>query len=323
MGAVLTIVFAMVAVAFFTLIERKVLGYIHIRKGPNKPGPGGGLVPFADAVKLFLKEMRYPLLSNKTLFNVVSVLIIIVPMLLWVVFPLTAAHSAHKVLVIYVLAVARIGVYGTLGAGWSRNSKYSMLGAIRAVAQTISYEVRITIIVLRAVMFVLLDLSQDKQIVVMTWIISSFLMFTVRILAEANRSPFDFAEGERELVRGFNTEYSSVLFVIVFLAEYMSIIFISALCAILFMARGFYELVIIVLIVGFLYIWSRGTLPRFRYDQLMYMAWKCFLPISLVILSLVTVIFSKKRLWKPVKEKLRFCLRESTGVFLERWQLDW
>ena len=117
MGAVLTLVLVIIAVAFFTLMERKLLGYIHIRKGPNKPGPTGLLVPFADAVKLFLKEIRYPLLSNKALFNTVCVLIILVPILLWVGFPLMSSHSAHKILVIYVLAVARVGVYGTLGAG--------------------------------------------------------------------------------------------------------------------------------------------------------------------------------------------------------------
>ena len=299
MGAILTLVFAIVAVAFFTLIERKVLGYIHIRKGPNKPGPAGLLVPFADAVKLFLKEMRYPLLSNKTIFNMVCILIIVVPMLLWVSFPTQAVHSAHKVGIIYVLAVARLGVYGTLGAGWSRNRKYSMLGAIRAVAQTISYEVRITIIVLGSLMFIIFDLSQDKQIVVIRWMLRVFLMFTVSVLAEANRSPFDFAEGERELVRGFNTEYRSVLFVMVFLAEYISIIFMSALCGILFIARVFIELVLMALTVGFFYIWARGTLPRFRYDQLMYLAWKCFLPMSLIILSIIVVMFSLRRLWKP------------------------
>lgn len=292
MGAVLTLVLAIVAVAFFTLLERKVLGYIHIRKGPNKPGPAGTLVPFADAVKLFLKEMRYPLLSNKTLFNMICVLIILTPMLLWLSFPLKSSHSVHFLGIIYILAIASIGVYGTLGAGWRRNRKYSILGAIRAVAQTISYEVSITIIVLGAIIFSIWDIRQDKQITVINWMTIVFLIFAVRVLAEANRSPFDFAEGERELVRGFNTEYSSVLFVMVFLAEYMSIIFMSALCRILFMSTLFSELVIFLLLIGVFYIWARGTLPRFRYDQLIYLAWKCFLPITLGFLVFIRVIFS-------------------------------
>lgn len=292
MGAILTTVLAIVAVAFFTLIERKVLGYIHIRKGPNKPGPAGLLVPFADAVKLFLKEMRYPLLSNKRLFNAICILIIFVPIILWISFPQTSSHSGHKIAIIYILAVASVGVYGTLGAGWTSNSKYSILGAIRAVAQTISYEVRITIIVLGSVIFIIWDIAQEKQIAAITWTLMTFLMFRVRVLAEANRSPFDFAEGERELVRGFNTEYRSVLFVIVFLAEYIAIIFISSLCGILFIATNFTELVAITLIIGFFYIWARGTLPRFRYDQLMYLAWKCFLPISLIFLAVVIIMFS-------------------------------
>lgn len=291
MGAIITTVLAIVAVAFFTLIERKVLGYIHIRKGPNKPGPAGLLVPFADAVKLFLKEIRYPLLSNKTLFNGICILIMFVPMILWISFPLSAPHSGHKMAIIYILAIARVGVYGTLGAGWTRNRKYSILGAIRAVAQTISYEVRITIIVLGSVMFILWDIGQEKQVSAISWSLITFLIFRVRVLAEANRSPFDFAEGERELVRGFNTEYRSVLFVIVFLAEYMAIIFMSSLSGILFMSTTFLELVTITLIVGFFYIWARGTLPRFRYDQLIYLAWKCFLPMSLIFLVLIVIIY--------------------------------
>ena len=282
----------MVAVAFFTLLERKVLGYIHIRKGPNKPGPAGLLVPFADAVKLFLKEISCPNLSNKTLFNMICVIIMIVPIIMWVIFPIDSPHSSHKLSIIYVLAVARVGVYGTLGAGWSRNRKYSILGSVRAVAQTISYEVSITIIILGSVIFIVWNTAQEKQLSVSMWIIRVILMFAVRILAEANRSPFDFAEGERELVRGFNTEYRSVLFVMVFLAEYMAIIFISSLCAILFISTSFPELVLMTSIMGFFYIWARGTLPRFRYDQLMYLAWKRFLPMSLVVLTFIIVLFS-------------------------------
>ena len=292
MGAILTLVLIMVAVAFFTLLERKVLGYVHLRKGPNKPGLGGVLVPFADAVKLFLKEIRYPLLSNKTLFNLVCVLVMITPMLLWLSCPLGRSHSSHFLAIIYILAVASLGVYGTLGAGWRRNRKYSFLGAIRAVAQTISYEVSMTIIVLASVIFAIWDVGQEKTVPIINWITIVFLMFVVRVLAEANRSPFDFAEGESELVRGFNTEYRSVLFVMVFLAEYISILFISALCAMLFMVTSFIELVLGALCVGFFYIWARGTLPRFRYDQLIYLAWKGFLPMTLVFLIMVIVLFS-------------------------------
>ena len=305
MERIIILVIIIISVAFFTLIERKVLGYIHIRKGPNKPGPIGVLVPFADAVKLFLKEINYPIISNSTPFIFVGVIIIIVPMTIWISFPTLANIAYHKLSLIIIIAAASVGVYGTLGAGWRSNSKYSLLGAVRAVAQTIRYEVRISIILLSSIIFLMYDVSQKKIIGVGVWLAIIFLLFSVSVLAEANRSPFDFAEGERELVRGFNTEYRSVLFVIIFLAEYIAIIFMSILTSILFLKTCFTETILFTGVIGFFYIWARGTLPRFRYDQLIYLAWKSFLPFSLIFLLIVILIFSKFELWKPEKIKLR------------------
>ena len=290
MRIIIILVIVIISVAFFTLIERKVLGYIHIRKGPNKPGPMGLIVPFADAVKLFLKEIRYPIMSNRIPFITVGTIIIMVPIAIWVSFPVNIAY--HKLALILIIAAASVGVYGTLGAGWRSNSKYSLLGAVRAVAQTIRYEVSITIILLSSIMFIIYDVSQKKQLRVGTWLAIIFLLFLVSVLAEANRSPFDFAEGESELVRGFNTEYRSVIFVIVFLAEYIAIIFISILTSILFLITNYTEIIIFTGVIGFFYIWARGTLPRFRYDQLMYLAWKSFLPFSLIFLLVVVIVFS-------------------------------
>nr|AKS04148.1 NADH dehydrogenase subunit 1 [Parasagitta elegans] len=290
MVALITIILIMVGVAFFTLLERKVLGYIHLRKGPNKPGSAGVFVPFADAVKLFTKELNYPNLSNKFLFICVSILIMCVPMLLWYVMPLYSMSSELKLMMIFVIAVSSVGVYGTLGAGWSSNSKYSMMGSVRAVAQTISYEVSMTVVILLSVYYFYYDMSMYKQLSCVSWNCVAFLLFSVSVLAEANRSPFDFAEGESELVSGFNTEYSSVLFVIVFLAEYMSILFMSALCSMLFLSASYTEMICGLMLVAFFYVWARGTLPRFRYDQLMYVAWKVFLPISLLLLCVVVLV---------------------------------
>lgn len=222
----------------------------------------------------------------------------IVPIAIWVSFPVISNLTFHKLALILIMAAARLGVYGTLGAGWRRNRKYSLLGAVRAVAQTIRYEVSMTIILLSSMIFLIYDVSQKKQIRVRIWLTIIFLLFSVSVLAEANRSPFDFAEGERELVRGFNTEYRSVLFVIVFLAEYIAIIFISLLTSVLFLITSYSEIIVFTGVIGFFYIWARGTLPRFRYDQLMYLAWKSFLPMSLIFLVLVILLFSYHRTLK-------------------------
>jgi len=162
--AVITLVLIFVAVAFFTLLERKTLGYIHLRKGPNKPGLGGVVVPFADAVKLIVKEISSPTLSNKALFLGITLVILCVPRALWYVYPHSALALDPKGMCVYVVAVARVGVYGTIGAGWRSNSKYRLLGAQRAIAQTIRYEVRITLIILIPVVFFYYDMSQEKQI---------------------------------------------------------------------------------------------------------------------------------------------------------------
>nr|AKS04374.1 NADH dehydrogenase subunit 1 [Parasagitta elegans] len=290
MVSVISLLLIMVAVAFFTLVERKVLGYIQLRKGPNKPTVAGFAVPFADAIKLFTKELNYPSHSNKLVFVGVSFLIMSVPMMLWLVLPLYSLTMDLKLMMIFVIAVSSVAVYGTLGAGWSSNSKYSMMGGVRAVAQTISYEVSMNVIILLSVYYFNYDMSSPKQLGCVSWNFLAFLLFSVSILAEANRSPFDFAEGESELVSGFNTEYSSVLFVIVFLAEYMSILFMSALCSMLFLSVSYVEMVVGLIFICFFYVWARGTLPRFRYDQLMYVAWKVFLPMSILLLSVVVLL---------------------------------
>lgn len=195
-----------------------------------------------------------------------------------------------KLIIIFVIAISRVGVYGTLGAGWSSNSKYRLVGGVRAVAQTVSYEVRMSVIILLSVYYFHYDITLNKNLSCVCWNWLAFVLFRVSVLAEANRSPFDFAEGESELVSGYNTEFSSVLFIIVFLAEYMSILFMSALCSILFLSTGFADMAVGLLLLAFFYVWARGTLPRFRYDQLMYVAWKVFLPLSLLLLIVVVSV---------------------------------
>jgi NADH-ubiquinone oxidoreductase chain 1 len=229
----------------------------------------------------------------------------VTPILLWLTFPVVSTHSFHALGLVYFLAIARIGVYGTLGRGWGSNSKYALLGALRAVAQTVSYEVRMTLILLGVIVFWTWDVHHEKQRVLALWLPVTFLIFTVSILAEANRSPFDFAEGESELVSGFNTEYRSTLFVMIFLAEYISIIFIRMICSFLFIITTFTELAVWATMVGSFYIWARGTLPRFRYDQLIYLAWKRFLPRALALLILAHLLFNCSQTLKVAPQKLR------------------
>jgi len=280
----------MVGVAFFTLLERKVLGYIQTRKGPNKPGPLGLLVPFADAVKLIRKEFRYPARRNKVVFFGVPCLTIIIPLILWRVFPSKFEALSLKYSALWFICVSAVGVYAILGAGWRSNSKYSMLGAVRAVAQSVSYEVRLSIIIIHWIVFFYFGIMCPKLSALRTFLFATIVMLLISSLAETNRSPFDFSEGESELVSGFNTEFSSVPFVMIFLAEYMSIIFISAVVRILFNMTGYLDVFFFLILWAVAFIWRRGTLPRLRYDQLIFLAWKCFLPVVLCSAGVILVL---------------------------------
>lgn len=293
---ILMIISVLVRVAFFTLLERKILGYIQLRKGPNKVGIMGILQPFADAIKLFLKEQIYPNNSNYFIYYLSPILSLGLILFLWIVVPLWGYFFSFKLGILYFLRCTRFGVYTVILAGWSSNSNYALLGSIRAIAQTISYEVRLALIIIRF-LFLLetFDLNKFKDFQEAWWLcfIAPHLtgIWLISRFAETNRTPFDFAEGESELVSGFNVEYRRGGFALIFIAEYGRILFIRYLFVILFIRRGvglifYFE----VIFIAYLYVWVRGVLPRYRYDKLMRLAWKRFLPVSLNCLIMVILI---------------------------------
>nr|YP_010626063.1 NADH dehydrogenase subunit 1 [Inocellia biprocessus]WBK02861.1 NADH dehydrogenase subunit 1 [Inocellia biprocessus] len=290
-NALLLIICLLVGVAFLTLLERKVLGYIQIRKGPNKVGFMGLLQPFSDAIKLFSKEQTFPIYSNYLMYYFSPILSFMLSMIVWLIMPYYFMMINFNLGILFMLCCLSMGVYGLMIAGWSSNSMYSLLGGLRAIAQTISYEISLALILMS---FILLMLSFNflnfLKYQYFSWMLiislPLMLMWLATMLAETNRTPFDFAEGESELVSGFNVEYSSGGFALIFLAEYLSILFMSMLFVMIFM--GGYTMSMMfymkMLFMSFFFLWVRGTLPRFRYDKLMYLAWKCYLPFSINML---------------------------------------
>nr|YP_010994995.1 NADH dehydrogenase subunit 1 [Homoeocerus dilatatus]WOZ14003.1 NADH dehydrogenase subunit 1 [Homoeocerus dilatatus] len=283
-----TIICVLVAVAFVTLLERSVLGYIQLRKGPNSVGFMGLLQPFSDGIKLFFKEQTYPYMSNFIIYYFSPVFMLILSFTLWLLLPQAINVYSFNFGFLFFLCCTGMGVYGVMLSGWSSNSKYALLGSLRAMAQTISYEVSMAMIMLCFVIFIFSYNFVDFMIYQsgIWFLFFSFPLFFCWLsscLAETNRAPFDFAEGESELVSGFNVEYSSGGFAFIFLSEYMNIIFMSMLTVVMFlgcdlMSIFFYLSTVFII---FWFIWVRGTLPRFRYDKLMYLTWKTFLPMSL------------------------------------------
>nr|AVN68065.1 NADH dehydrogenase subunit 1 [Polyzosteria viridissima] len=285
---VLLVIFVMVGVAFLTLLERSVLGYIHIRKGPNKVGFLGILQPFSDAIKLFTKEQTFPFLSNYLCYYFAPIFSLFLSLLIWLITPYLVGLVSFELGLLFFLCCTSLGVYTVMIAGWSSNSNYALLGGLRAVAQTISYEVSLALILLSFIFLIgSYNLINFYNFQFYMWIIFftfplSMVWFT-SCLAETNRTPFDFAEGESELVSGFNVEYSSGGFALIFLAEYASILFMSMLFCIIFLGGDINSLLFYIKLsfISFMFIWVRGTMPRFRYDKLMYLAWSSFLPLSL------------------------------------------
>nr|UUA65044.1 NADH dehydrogenase subunit 1 [Leguminivora glycinivorella] len=292
-GILMLVLGVLIGVAFLTLLERKVLGYIQIRKGPNKLGIMGILQPFSDAIKLFTKEQTFPMYSNYFAYYFSPIFSFFLSLLIWMVIPYYFNMISFNLGFLFFFCCTSMGVYTLMVAGWSSNSNYALLGGLRAVAQTISYEVSLALIMLSVIIMVMdFNLLKFGSYQMMIWFI--FIMMPLSLcwlsssMAETNRTPFDFAEGESELVSGFNIEYSSGGFALIFLAEYSSILFMSMLFILMYM--GGYDLSVLfylkLVFISFFFIWVRGTLPRYRYDKLMYLAWKSYLPISLNFLML-------------------------------------
>nr|QTT61256.1 NADH dehydrogenase subunit 1 [Tritia vaucheri] len=303
-STVFTYICILLAVAFFTLLERKGLSYIQIRKGPNKVGFMGLPQPLADAAKLLTKEIAKPTMANYSPYFMAPIFSFILALLLWQLYPSLYSCSYFKWGILFFLCVSGMNVYGTLLAGWASNSKYALLGSLRAIAQTISYEVSMALILLFPLFLVgsfsFIEIKESQEFIWLTFLmVPVSLMWFVTCVAETNRAPFDFAEGESELVSGFNIEYGAAGFALIFLAEYANILVMSLFSALLFFGGSsvlFMESDLVfmfkVLFFAFVFIWVRGSYPRFRYDLLMGLTWKGFLPASLSFLLLIAILSS-------------------------------
>ena len=297
-SSLLLVICVIVSVAFLTLLERKVLGFIQIRKGPNKIGYFGILQPFCDAIKLFTKEQILPIFSNSFIYYFSPVFSLFISLFIWLCMPFLVKLYSFNLGVLFIFCCMSFGVYIVILAGWSSNSLYALLGSLRSIAQTISYEVALVIILIR-ILFLIggFNLIFFEVYQINLWFFILFfpigIMWIISRLAETNRTPFDFAEGESELVSGFNVEYGAGGFALIFLAEYARILFISILFSLLFLGSNVLSFWFFLKLnfIAFLFIWVRGAYPRYRYDKLINMAWKSYLPIVLNFLFLFIGIY--------------------------------
>ena len=306
-GIIVIIIPVLLSVAYLTLAERKVIGWMQLRKGPNVVGPFGLWQPIADGLKLFFKETIIPASANRVIFVLAPIVTFVLSLIAWAVIPFDAGLVLADINVglLYLFAISSLGVYGIIMAGWASNSKYAFLGALRSAAQMVSYEVSIGFVII-TVLLAVGSLNLSKIVMAQAggfwhWhafspLLPMFVVFFVSALAETNRAPFDLPEAEAELVSGYNVEYSSMTFALFFLGEYANMILMSAMTAILFLGgwTAPFDFAPFTWIPGpiwfalkiasclFVFLWVRATFPRYRYDQLMRLGWKVFLPLSLL-----------------------------------------
>ncbi len=308
----LLVVPLLLSVAYLTLAERKIIGWMQLRRGPNRTGFLGLLQPIADALKLIFKEPIIPRGANKFLFLLAPIITFSLAMIGWAAIPIDNFVIANlNIGVMYVLAISSLGVYGIIIAGWASNSKYAFLGAIRSAAQMVSYEVAIGLCIICVLLTTgtlnlteIVNAQKEMPFYMDLLLFPMFVVFFISILAETNRHPFDLPEAESELVAGYNVEYSSMPFALFFLGEYANMILMSSFTVLLFMGGwlppfkleflnfipGFIWFILKIMFCLFIFIWVRASVPRFRYDQLMRLGWKVFLPFTLIWVILIASI---------------------------------